>query len=315
MSTQIVATPDRAHTIALTAGPNRVLLAPQAGGSIAEFSSRFGDVVHHWLRPATAEAIAARDPLKMASFPLVPWCNRIRDGRSDFGARPVRLRPNFARSPHTIHGVGWQCEWSALDIGSDTALLHMRHEPDGWPYRFDAQQRFTLDANDGLLVELSLRNLDDVAMPAGLGHHPYLPRRRGTWLRAAVGHMWQSDAELLPTALVRDDTVEAVRRGFEIDALDLDNNFTGWERRATVQWPDTGTALELEAEPPLDHFVIYSPRGQDHFCIEPVSNCTDWMNLAQRGAADAGGTLLAPGGRLQARFWLRPRTSVTRPGG
>ena len=40
--------------------------------------------------------------------------------------------------------------------------------------------------------------------------------------------------------------------------------------------------------------------------IEPVSNCTDWMNLALRGERRAGGRSLAPGEWMNARFWLQP---------
>ena len=33
-------------------------------------------------------------------------------------------------------------------------------------------------------------------------------------------------------------------------------------------------ALVMAAEAPLDFFVLYCPRGADHFCAEPVSQCT-----------------------------------------
>jgi aldose 1-epimerase len=66
-------------------------------------------------------------------------------------------------------------------------------------------------------------------------------------------------------------------------------------------------ALTLEAEPPLDYFVLYCPRGYDYFCAEPVSQCTDWLNLMpQYGRGPLGGARLAPGETLTARFALRP---------
>jgi aldose 1-epimerase len=189
------------------------------------------------------------------------------------------------------------------------ATLTFSHVPrltTDWPYRFDAEQHFWLDASAGLTVELMIVNLDDEPMPAGIGHHPYVPRRGDTRLTADVDAMWESDAQVLPTQLIRPPLLAALRQGVALQGLDLDNNFTGWSRRARVDWPDTGTALELVAEAPLDHFVIFCPPGFDHFCIEPVSNCTDWMNLAQRGPAQVGGQLLAPGERLRARFALQP---------
>jgi aldose 1-epimerase len=94
--------------------------------------------------------------------------------------------------------------------------------------------------------------------------------------------------------------------------LDLDNNFTGWEHRTLVEWPPDARgprrSLLMQAETPLDYFVLYCPRGYDHFCAEPVSQCTDWLNLLPvHGAAAVGGARLAPGASLQARFTLTPR--------
>lgn len=300
--------------IELAQGELRLVLAPRIGGSIVEFSSRRGGVVQHWLRPASAAALAQRNPLGMASFPLLPWCNRIRDGRSDFGARPLRLAPNHEDSPHTLHGVGWQRPWTVHEQGAAHAVLQLTHVPGerrdsvapDWPYRFDAEQRYTLDGHGGLAVDMVLTNRDTLPMPAGIGHHPYLPRRDGTRLQATVAAMWSGDAELLPTGLSRPRWLDELQRGMAIAGTELDNNFTGWSRSARVDWPDTGTALQLHAEAPLDNFVIYSPPEFDHFCIEPVSNCTDWMNLALRAEHRAGGCVLAPGEALRARFSLLP---------
>jgi aldose 1-epimerase len=63
----------------------------------------------------------------------------------------------------------------------------------------------------------------------------------------------------------------------------------------------------MEAQPPLNYFVLYCPRGYDYFCAEPVSQCTDWLNLLPHyGQGALGGSRLAPGETLQVRFTLRP---------
>ena len=38
-------------------------------------------------------------------------------------------------------------------------------------------------------------------MPAGLGWHPYFPRTPRTTLTADVHAMWQTDDEVMPTAV------------------------------------------------------------------------------------------------------------------
>jgi aldose 1-epimerase len=199
--------------------------------------------------------------------------------------------------------------------GRDAGWIELAFEHDGrgdWPFPFAATQRYALDA-EGLAITLALRNTGTESMPAGLGHHPFLPHRReggGTRLRANVQAIWLADAEVLPTVLSTTHPVlPALRAGTRIDRFVLDNNFTGFGHRARVDWPD-GSALELDGEAPLDFFVLYSPADRDVFVIEAVSNCTDWMNL-RRGprnepAAHVGGTGLAPGAVLGSVTRLRP---------
>ena len=67
-------------------------------------------------------------------------------------------------------------------------------------------------------------------------------------------------------------------------------------------------SLVMRADAPLDHFVLYCQRGFDYFCAEPVSQCTDWLNLAGRYPPEVlGGARLAPGETLEASFTLAPR--------
>jgi aldose 1-epimerase len=291
-------------TLELRAGELVATLAPTVGGSIASFYSQRGQQRQHWLRPNDAPDPAK--PWAMASFPLVPYANRIRDGRSSFGPRPLNLAANYPDSKHAIHGTAWQQPWQVVGQGADHATLALDSPAGVWPYAFRAVQQFTLDAQTGLTVEMSVTNTDTVDLPVGLGHHPYLPHRAGTRLTTDVKAMWGGDAEVMPTTLQTPDFLAALRSGITLDTLDLDNNFTGWSHQARVDWPDTGTALLMTAQAPFDYFVLYCPKGADMFCIEPVSNCTDWMNLAQKGQGDVGGQLLAPGATLHTTMGLQP---------
>jgi aldose 1-epimerase len=63
----------------------------------------------------------------------------------------------------------------------------------------------------------------------------------------------------------------------------------------------------MDAGPPLDFLVVYSPPGKDFFCAEPVSHCTDAFNLAARGRDDTGMLTIGPGASVSATVWFRPR--------
>ena len=302
----------------LRAGELAVAITPDVGGSLASFTRRWTEGGRerelHWLRAASDEGLAQHNPLAMASFPLVPFCNRIRAGRATFEGREIRFPPNHPAedSPHPLHGIGWQRPWQVVSSRDDEAVLALRVEAGpAWPWAFSARQVIRLTPQR-LHVQVELRNDDAAAMPAGIGHHPYFPHTPGTRLQTATHAMWEGDDEVMPTGLDPDAAVvRQLRDGVQLSQLHTDNNFTGWSREARIDWPadDEGPArgLVLQADAPLDFFVLYCQRGYPYFCAEPVSQCTDWLNLADRYGPEAvGGTRLAPGQTLTARFTLTP---------
>lgn len=295
--------------VELAAGPMRLRLAPNVGGAIAALHEQRAGERLDWLRPATSEDLARGDPFAMASFPLLPWCNRLRDGRARLGSREIAIgaaHPARPSGKHPLHGLGWLRPWQVAETGPDRARLTLAFEADAqWPWAFEASQVFELDAT-GLRCTVALTNRDAAPMPAGIGHHPYFPHRAGTRLRTTTSAMWRAEAEVMPVALEPTAEVALLRDGVELSELDLDNNFAGWQREARIEWPDAGRSLVLAADAPLDFFVLYCPRGGDHFCAEPVSQCTDAINLSGRyGADEVGGAVLAPGQTLSGTWSLR----------
>ncbi|QSN65029.1 aldose 1-epimerase (plasmid) [Caballeronia sp. M1242] len=301
--------------VELRHGARRALLAPHVGGAIAAFfdarEPNEGGAVH-WLRPATVDALAARNPLGMASFPLVPYCNRIRDARFTFDGALVDLSGDGNAFPHALHGNGWRRPWRVDAVSEASARLTLSHVPSQepahhWPFAFEAAQDIALDAQS-LNVTMSLRNLSDRPMPFGLGHHPYFPRTGHTVVRTRVGSMWHTTPEPLPTRAGPHPCIDALasREGMSADAFDLDNNFTGWSRETSVAWPREHRSVTLRAEAPFDFTVIYAPSSFGSLlCVEPVSNVADWVNL-DVDASLKGGGVLAAGESVSARFWLTP---------
>ena len=294
--------------VELRHGARRVLLAPHIGGAIAAFDETRDGRVIDWLRPATSAALAARDPLGMASFPLLPYCNRIRDARFTFDGAQVDLSGDGNAFAHALHGNAWRLPWRVKDMSEACACLQFLHEPSNeaahrWPFAYEATQDIALDA-DRLTVTISARNLSDRPMPFGMGHHPYYPRTRATRIRARVAAMWHSTPDLLPTHAGPHPCVDAMAsdEGMSADAFDLDNNFAGWARRATIAWPDEGRSITLEADTPFDHMVVYAPAAHPELlCVEPVSNVADWINL-DVDRAMKGGVVLRQGESFSATF-------------
>lgn len=291
-------------------GPFALTLCPEVGGSVVRLEGWGCDL----LRPASAADIAARDPLRLAAYVLIPFSNRVRNARFRFGGREYRLARNFGSEPNAIHGNGWQRAWRVERTNGNEAVLALSHDPgrdgaEAWPFAYEARQIYRLMA-DGMEIELRLRNADARRMPAGIGLHPFFPLTPATRMTARLTGVWQNNAQNLPAAHVEVPPAWNFAAGEPIAPLSLDNCFTGWDHSAVIDWPDRHVRLALEASPVLGSLVVFVPRAHDYFCVEPVSNINDAFNLASEGVADTGLVVLAPGetlaGVIRFRFAAAP---------
>ena len=282
-------------------------VAPSAGSVITRYACDRGDAVTELLRPATDDAVEAGVPTDMSCFPLVPFSNRVRDGRFTFRGREVRLEPNFPPEPHAIHGHGWQSSWDLQERSDAGITTSYMHEADEWPWSYRAQQRFALGA-DALEVTISVTNTSPEAMPVGLGLHPYFVRTPRSRLATSVEKVWLSDEDSMPNELV------PASNEFDLGDLNpndvaLDHNFAGWSRRALIEWPERDARLSLTATSPLDFLVVFTPPDESFFCVEPVSNTLDAFNLVEQGRTDVGTSVVEPGETLSGRITFAPEVT------
>jgi aldose 1-epimerase len=289
--------------IALEAGPVRVVLSPDAGGAIARFAVERAGVLVDILRPPSPAALADRNARALASYPLVPFSNRIGDAAFRLDGRDYRLNRNFPPEAHAIHGDGWQAAWQVEAVASDRATLSYRHDGAasggaGWPFRYLARQSFTVDPG-GLTVEIGGTNLDTQAWPFGCGLHPYFRATPAMRLTARLPEVWLWDTVKLPVAKIPTPPAWDFAAGRAVTALHLDHCFAGWDGHAAIAWPELDLGLTIAADPLFRHCVIAVLPG-DVVAIEPVSHANDAINLTAGGAAD-GLVSIAPGATIGAR--------------
>lgn len=295
-------------TIVLRAKQAEAVLCPHIGASLVSYLWHLADGPVHWLRPLSAPALQSAletaDPLLLAGFPLVPYSNRIREGRFTHAEREIALAANWSQT-HTIHGHGWQASWEVIDQNEHSVRLAYTHVPDTWPFAYSSELSVVLTPQH-LLQRLTLRNDSPVPMPAGLGFHPYLHRSPAATLSAQVTGMWQTDAEVMPTVHVSPAPYLGAGEMLAVQEVALDHVFTGWDGEARIFWPERNYALRLSASPELRFLVVYTPPGEDFLCVEPVSHCTDAFNLAAQGHDNTGAQVIPPGGSISAEMRLQP---------
>jgi aldose 1-epimerase len=252
----------------LRAGDLSLELAPQAGGSIARFFAHGVDL----LRPTAASTLASGRGNESACYPLVPFSNRIANGRIAFDGESFDLQPNWPGLRHPMHGDGWARPWQVAQSDSNSSELVYEHDgASGWPLRYRASQIFRLSP-EALTVQFALENLEARPVPGGIGLHPFFVRDEDSSLSFKARRVWLADAEVLPTKLVEVPENWDFAAPRRVADVALDNCFTGWDGKAEIVWPRRGLRMGLEASEPFRNVVVYTPPGRPFFCVEPVSH-------------------------------------------
>jgi len=286
----------------------QVGLLPATGGSVAYGRTRVGDSWLDVLRP-TPEASLTTVP-ETASYPLVPWSNRIRDGKLRWAGRTYQLRVNHGDGT-AIHGTASEYPWTVVESSPTHAVLEFAsREVYGvnFPWTFTARFTYALDG-PRFTWTYGLTNSDHETFPAGFGHHPYFQRSVGG---SATAHLQLNcdtayeAVECLPwdaAGPIRPDA--DFRSSREIGGAFVDDCYAGRTSPtlATITWPGV-LAVDVEAEALLSHAVVYIPEGKPFFAVEPVSNANDAFNLAETGISSANLLLVQPGQTTKASFSL-----------
>lgn len=257
--------------VTLKAGAAECTLCPDVGGSIVSWSIDGQDM----LRRADDAAIASVDPLQFASFPLVPFSNRIADGRFEWDGEQIEIDPNFAPEPHAIHGVGWKMPWEISEQSETRSVLSFDHKADSrWHWPFSATQTITL-REDTLEIALEAVNLCNEPTPLAFGHHPYFDQQNA-FLAFQADQVFMSDADGLPTCSKTPTGSFDFAKGECVAGNDIDHCYGGWSGDARIIWQGRPLGLVITSNMPAA--VVFIPKGGDAFCFEPVPHINNALN-------------------------------------
>jgi len=245
---------------------------------------------------------ADRNPLHAACFPLVPFANRVRGNRFSFEGRDHTLEPNMSWDRHYLHGDGWISRWEETARGDDHVGLRLQpHRAAGTPYIYEAEQTVRI-AGRSLEMALKLTNRGEVALPFGLGWHPYFPMTPGTRLQAGATDYWDEDSEWLPTVSHPVSGDIAFSEPSPLPRRWVNTLFDGWNAKARITWAESGLRLDIEADPLFGRYLIFVSDplfdpgyAYDFFCFEPMSHSANGHHHADGG----GLKRLAPGESLE----------------
>jgi aldose 1-epimerase len=248
--------------------------------------------------------------------PLIPWPNRLRDGRYRFAGAEHQLALTEPAQGNAIHGLVRWANWRAIERSADRVVMaHTLHPREGWPFALQLALAYALD-EDGLTVTTTATNVGAEPCPFGAGQHPYLtlgtPTVDALQLELPAATRLCSDERGIPTGSepVR-GTAYDFRRPRPIGDTVLDTAYTDLRRdadgRARVRLRHGSDAVTLWMDGAYGWVMAFTgdplpevDRRRRGLGIEPMT-CAP--NALQSGD---GLRTLAPGERTVARWGITP---------
>jgi aldose 1-epimerase len=266
-------------------------LVPEIGGSLATFRLDGIDL----MRPLSDADRAASNVLGTASFPMVPYANRIAGNAFEFRGRRYAFAMNNPPEIYNVHGTGWLRPWTVTGSSATEAELSLEVLEPGEAYSYRATQRYALDA-DGLSVTMTITNAGAEAMPFGFGHHPWMDRDPDVTVQfhARTFHLTEPEVVIGERISLPPELAFDTPRG--LPARWRCSDYGGWDRTATVRFPSRDAGLTISADPAFNHLMFYADPRLPVFCLEPQTNASGAFNRAGGFEdPDEGVIVLEPG--------------------
>jgi aldose 1-epimerase len=203
------------------------VVAVEVGGGLRSYSVEGTDVIDGY--GVDAMATGGRGQL------LIPWPNRLQDGRYEFGGRRHQLPLTEPEHSNAIHGLVRWVAWRAREQEPHRVVLeHLLRPQPGYPFPLELQIEYELTAS-GLTVRTTATNIGGAPCPYGSGAHPYLTLGAATidevLLRVPARTVLRSDERGIPVGTVAVDGTELdFRAPRRIGETKLDHGYTDLER-------------------------------------------------------------------------------------
>ncbi|HEX3388117.1 MAG TPA: aldose 1-epimerase family protein [Streptosporangiaceae bacterium] len=173
---------------------------------------------------------------------LCPWPNRVDGGHYAIDGAHNQLDLSEPANENAIHGL---TRWSSWTPGPAAAaedevtlrLVLLGHQ--GYPFCLELDASYRLDADHGLEVSISARNVGSAAAPYGTGSHPYL----------TAGTATVDECELeLPARLRQPIGERGIPYDTPEDVTGTEFDFRAAKRIGLTQLDDALTGLTREAD-------------------------------------------------------------------
>jgi aldose 1-epimerase len=227
-----VSVPPTGEQYEISSGSHRAVVT-EVGATLRGFSVGGRDVVRGFGLDEMSTAGRGQN--------LVPWPNRIRDGRYTFNEVTHQLALTEPARHNASHGLARYVPWVLVDKKTDAVTTHARiHPQPGWPGTIETRITHRI-GEDGLTVTVEATNVGNSDLPFGYGAHPYLTVGESTVdeveLTIPAASYLEVDDRLLPVTISPvEGTAYDLRGGAVLGSATLDTAMTDIARDSDGRW-------------------------------------------------------------------------------
>lgn len=264
--------------------------------------------------PITEHYDGVGTPPFASGIVLVPWPNRVRDGRWTHDGAEQQLDITEVARGNALHGLLRSTAYEVREQSDASVTLGALVAPQhGWPFLLDTWVRYEVRP-DGITVTHGVANLGERRAPYAAGTHPFLQVGdhpvEDLVLTVAAATYFDVDERLNPVAeRPVDGTRFDLRPGARVGDLELDTAFGGVTHRdgasAWLTAPD-GATVELVQDVDWGYVQVFTtdefPRAGvpgRAIAIEPMTAPPDALNSGQ------GLQWIEPGASSEGSWGLR----------
>jgi aldose 1-epimerase len=247
---------------------------------------------------------------------LIPWPNRIRDGRYSFNGVSQQLALSEPARHNASHGLARYVPWVLLDKKMEAVTNRVRiHPQPGWPGTLEATITHQV-GEAGLTVTVEATNVGSTELPFGYGAHPYLTVGESTVDEVALtvpaaSYLEVDDERLLPLKVSPvAGTAYDLREGRVLGSMSLDTAMTDLARDSDERWRVRLRLRDRYAELWGDEMMGWTqvftggPNRDWSIAVEPMTCGPDSFN---EGPTHSDMKVLPPGETFVGRWGISGR--------
>jgi len=247
------------------------------------------------------------------SSKLIPFPNRIKDGRYEYSGKSYQLPINHPAENHAIHGFIYDKKFkvTSSELNANEASINLEYiyngDIEGFPFKYITEIIYTLTADDGLNCQTLVQNLGVTSMPLGDGWHPYFKFNKRVdelMLKIPTDIKTLVDDRLIPTGeiLPFDNFSELTI----ISQITFDTGFRIAGEEAFVETelfdPESNVKIivfQETGENKYNFLQVYIPPLRESIAIEPMTCNIDAFNNKD------GLIMLEPGAVFEGNYGVR----------